>query len=73
VIVDRLSAHKTAAEKSWLAEHPKVYLRFTPTHSSSVNQLEIWLDLTTPECGRGGTFKSAPNLGTIIMVYILAF
>jgi len=39
---DNLSAHKTKAVQQFLAEHPKVTLRDTPTYSSWLNQVEIW-------------------------------
>ena len=43
VILDNLSTHKTAAVKLWLAAHPNVQLHFTPTYSSWLNQVEVWL------------------------------
>jgi transposase len=70
VILDNLSAHKTAAVKTWLAEHPNVQLHFTPTYSSWLNQVEIWLGLITRHCIRRGAFKSAPDLSKKIMAYI---
>ena len=42
VILDNLSAHKTKALAAFLHEHPKVTLHFTPTHSSWLNQVELW-------------------------------
>ena len=70
VILDNLSAHKTAAVKAWLGEHPKVRLHFTPTYSSWLNQIEIWLGLISRDCIRRGVFKSAPDLSKKIMAYI---
>lgn len=70
LILDNLSAHKTAAVKAWLAEHPNVHLHFTPTYSSWLNQVEIWLGLITRDCIRRGVFKSAPDLSKKIMAYI---
>lgn len=70
VILDNLSAHKTAAVTAWLAEHPNVQLHFTPTYSSWLNQVEIWLGLITRDCIRRGVFKSAPDLAQKIMAYI---
>ena len=70
VILDNLSAHKTAAVKAWLAKHPNVHLHFTPTYSSWLNQVEIWLGLITRDCIRRGVFKSAPDLSKKIMAYI---
>jgi hypothetical protein len=61
---------KTTAVKTSLAEHPNVQLHFTPTYSSWLNQVEIWLGLITRDCIRRGVFKSAPDLSKKIMAYI---
>ena len=70
VILDNLSAHKTAGVKAWLDRHPNVQLHYTPTYSSWLNQVEIWLGMITRDCIRRGTFKSVPDLVTKIMAYI---
>ena len=43
IVLDNLSAHKTKAVQQFLAEHPKVRFHFTPTYSSWLNQVELWL------------------------------
>src|SRR5262249_13025695 len=43
VIADNLSTHKTQAVRTFLLEHPNVHLHFTPTYSSWLNQVELWL------------------------------
>jgi hypothetical protein len=43
VRVDNLSAHKTKAVRDFLQQHPRVRFHFTPTYSSWLNQVEIWL------------------------------
>lgn len=70
VVLDNLPAHKTAAVKAWVTEHPSVQLHFTPTYSSWLNQVEIWLGLITRDCIRRGVFKSVPDLTKKIMSYI---
>jgi len=70
VILDNLSAHQTATVKDWLAKHPNVQLHFTPTYSSWLNQVEIWLGLITRDCIRRGVLKSTPDLTNKIMAYI---
>ena len=67
VILDNLSAHKTAAVKAGLADHPQGQLHFTPTYSSGLNPVEIWLGLITRDCIRRGAFTSAPDLAKKIM------
>ncbi|MFL6446733.1 MAG: transposase [Bryobacteraceae bacterium] len=42
IILDDLSAHKTAKVTQFLDRNPNVKLHFTPTYSSWLNQVEIW-------------------------------
>lgn len=70
VILDNLSVHKTAAVRAWLERHPHVQFHFTPTYSSWLNQVEIWLGMITRDCLRRGTFKSVSHLVNKIMGYI---
>jgi transposase len=43
IILDNLSAHKTKRVGEFLSLHPNVRLHFTPTYSSWLNQVELWL------------------------------
>ena len=70
VILDSLSAYKTAGVETWLDGHPNVQLHYTPTYSSWLNQVEIWLGLINRDCIRRGVFKSGPDLAAKIMAYI---
>ena len=70
LILDNLSTHKTAAVRAWLAKHPQVQLHFTPTYSSWLNQVEIWLGMITRDCIRRGVFQSLPDLVNKIMAYV---
>ena len=70
VILDNLSVHKTPAVKTWAAMHPRVQFHFTPTYSSWLNQVEIWLGMVTRDCIRRGIFHSVPDLSHQIMKYI---
>jgi transposase len=70
LILDNLSVHKTAAVRAWLDRHPHVQLHFTPTYSSWLNQVEIWLGMITRECIRRGIFRSVPDLVHKIMAYV---
>ena len=42
VIADNQSAHKSRPVTEFPAVHPKVHLHFTPTHTSWLNQVELW-------------------------------
>jgi transposase len=70
LILDNLSAHKTAAVRAWLERHPQVQFHFTPTYSSWLNQVEIWLGMITRDCIRRGIFRSVPDLVTQILSYV---
>lgn len=70
VILDNLSVHKTPAVQTWVAQHPNVEFHFTPTYSSWLNQVEIWLGMITRDCLRRGVFHSVPELVHKIKSYI---
>jgi len=64
VILDNLSAHKTAEIKAWLA-HPlrqRWHLHFTPTSSSWTNLVERWFKELTDKRLRRGAFTSVADL-----------
>src|SRR6202789_3057520 len=42
IILDNLSAHKTALVREFLEQNPHVRFHFTPTYSSWLNQVELW-------------------------------
>jgi transposase len=56
VILDNLSAHKTAKVQAFLEEHPTVHFHFTPTYSSWLNQVEIWFGRIEREVIARGVF-----------------
>jgi transposase len=70
LILDNLSAHKTAAVRAWLERHPQVQFHFTPTYSSWLNQVEIWLGMITRDCIRRGIFRSVPELVSKMMASV---
>lgn len=70
LILDNLATHKTASVRAWLEKHPQVQLHFTPTYSSWLNQVEIWLGMITRDCIRRGVFRSVPDLVNKIMAYV---
>lgn len=73
VILDNLSAHKTAKVQAFLNEHPNVHLHFTPTYSSWLNQVEIWFAKIEREVIARGVFTSVRDLGRKLMRYIRAY
>jgi len=70
LIVDNLSAHKTARVEQFLATHPKVHLHYTPTYSSWLNQVENWFARIEREVIARGVFTSVHDLARKLMRYI---
>lgn len=73
VILDNLSALKTAKVQGFLEEHPNVYFHFTPTYSSWLNQVEIWFGRIEREVIARGVFSSVRDLARKLMRYIRAY
>jgi len=70
VILDNLSAHKTARVQDFLEAHPNVRLHFTPTYSSWLNQVELWFAKIERDLIYRGAFASVKDLARRIMKYI---
>jgi transposase len=62
IILDNLSAHKTAKVTEFLARNPNVKLHFTPTYFSWLNQVEIWISRLEREVTARGIFTSVNDL-----------
>jgi len=72
VILDNLSTHKPKHDR-WLARHPNVYLHFTPTHASWLNQIEVWFSLLARGALKGASFRNIRELRTAIDRFITAY
>jgi transposase len=70
VILDNLSTHKTQAVRTFLVQHPKVQLHFTPTYSSWLNQIELWFSKIERDLLARGIFTSVTDLARRIRSYI---
>ena len=70
MIADNLSTHKTEQVATFLAEHPKVHLHFTPTYSSWLNQVELWFGKIERDVTARGVLTSVPDLKRKLMHYI---
>src|SRR5665213_4360872 len=69
VVLDNLSTHKPKRDL-WLARHPDVHFRYTPTHTSWLNQIEIWFSILSGKSLKGGSFGSVPELTAHIDTFI---
>ena len=73
IILDNLSAHKTAKVEDFLQRNSHVKLHFTPTYSSWLNQVEIWFARLEREVIARGIFTSVKDLARKLMRYIRAY
>lgn len=73
IVLDNLSAHKTAAVEEFLAQHPKVRFHVTPTYSSWLNRVEIWFAKIERDVIARGVFTSVAELRRKLMSYIRAY
>ena len=73
IILDNLSAHKTAKVEDFLQQHPNVRLHFTPTYSSWLNQVELWFARIERNVIARGIFTSVKDLARKLMRYIHAY
>jgi transposase len=73
IILDNLSAHKTAKVTAFLERNPNVKLHFRPTYSSWLNQVEIWFSRLERQVIARGIFTSVNDLARKLMRYIRAY
>jgi len=72
VILDNLSTHKPKRDL-WLARHPNVHLHYTPTHTSWLNQIEIWFSILAGQSLKGASFVSVAELVAHIESFINSY
>lgn len=72
VVVDNLNTHKPKHDR-WLAQHRTVYLHFTPTHASWLNQIECWFSILSRRALRGASFTSPQQVREAIDRFIAAY
>jgi transposase len=69
IILDNLSAHKTTAVREFLENNPRVHFHFTPTHSSWLNQVELWFAKIERDVIARGIFTSVSDLARKLRRY----
>ena len=70
IILDNLSAHKTADVKKWLEKHPRIHFHFTPTSASWLNAVEGWFAQLERRALYRGVFTSVNDLKDEIKRYV---
>src|SRR5437867_12755995 len=73
IILDNLSAHKTALVREFLEQNPRVRFHFTPTYSSWLNQVELWFAKIQRDVITRGVFTSVADLARKLRKYIRAY
>jgi transposase len=71
VVLDNLNTHKPKHDR-WLARHKRVQFHYTPTHSSWLNQIEVWFSMLSRHALQGASFTSPAELREAIDRYIEA-
>lgn len=61
-MVDNYASHKHPKVKAWLAERLRWQMRFVPTYSSWLNQVESFFAIITDKAIRRGSFTSVREL-----------
>ena len=72
VVIDNLSTHKPKRDM-WLARHKNVHFHYTPTHSSWLNQIEIWFSILAGQSLKGASFTSVAALMAHINSFIESY
>jgi transposase len=62
IVCDNYSAHKHKRVKEWIEGQKNVFIHFTPTHASWLNQVEIWFSIMSRKVLKQGVFKSVKEL-----------
>ena len=70
LVMDNYAAHKHTNVKTWLAEHPRFVVHFTPTHASWMNLVEVWFGIVERQAIRRGVFTSVADLNAKIRAFI---
>jgi transposase len=70
VVLDNYHTHKHADITTWLAQHPRITLHFTPTSGSWLNLVEVFFGIITRQAIRRGSFDSVKELVDAIRAFI---
>ncbi len=70
LILDNGSSHTSQQTRTWLREHPRITVTYTPTHASWLNMVEIFFSILTRRMLRCGDFASRDDLPEKIIKFI---
>jgi hypothetical protein len=61
-VLDNYGTHTHPRVNAWLAAHPRMQLRFTPTSASWVNLAEVFFAIFTRQAIRRGDYATVDDL-----------
>ena len=73
LVCDNYGTHKAPTVQSWLANHPRVHMHYTPTYSSWINQVERWFAELTRQLIERGDHRSVQALERDIRAWVAAW
>jgi DDE superfamily endonuclease len=73
LVCDHVSTHHGQAVQTWLANHPRFVMHFTPVHCSWMNQVEQWFSILQRKRLRSVDFESKDHLDAKIRQFIHAW
>ncbi|MFJ9033375.1 IS630 family transposase [Streptomyces sp. NPDC102274] len=72
VVLDNGASHIARTTKTWLADHPRWHVHWTPPHASWLNQVELFFSALTRRVLRHGDFPSRDDLIDKMDAYVIA-
>ncbi len=70
LVIDDGSAHRSKANKKWLAKHSRFVVHHTPVHASWLNQVEAFFSILTRKVLRRGELDSRDKLVARMLAFI---
>lgn len=70
LVLDNYGTHSHKVVRTWLEDHPRFHLHFTPTSGSWMNMVESWFSILTRRRLKRGVFKSVTELVQALKEYI---
>jgi transposase len=70
IVLDNFGTHKAPKTKRWLARHPRFHLHFIPTHSSWLNQVEVFFSVLQEKQIKRGSHRTVKDLEAAIKEFL---
>ena len=69
-VCDNYGTHKAPTVQTWVTNHPRVHIHYTPTYSSWINQVERWFAELTRQLLERGDHRSVHALERDIRAWV---